>query len=66
MDIADNADKQVEDFQRYSAMTKKPEGPAPTGACLYCDEALALPKRWCDSDCRDAFEKQLRRNYGAN
>lgn len=28
------------------------------GACLFCDEPLPVDRRWCDSDCRDAWEKE--------
>lgn len=35
-----------------------------TGACLFCGQGLAfsvlddLPPRWCDSDCRDHWERE--------
>jgi len=27
-----------------------------TGKCLCCEEPLAPPLRWCDSDCRDDWQ----------
>lgn len=33
----------------------KPEAVA-TGLCLWCDEVLDPKKRWCDADCRDAWQ----------
>lgn len=40
---------------------KKPEGPAPTGRCLYCDELVEDTRRWCDAECREHWEKEARR-----
>lgn len=37
-----------------------PEAQA-TGECLYCTELLAEGKRWCDTDCRDGWEREKRR-----
>lgn len=66
MDIADSAGKQVEQFTEWAAHNRKPEGPPFTGTCAHCGEDVAAPRRWCDKDCLTAFEKLLRRNYGAN
>ena len=32
-----------------------------TGFCLWCNEKLPAEQRFCDSDCRDDFEKRNRR-----
>lgn len=40
---------------------KKPEGPAATGRCLYCDEILDDQRRWCDAEHREQWEKEARR-----
>lgn len=47
-----------EEIARRSALvtSKKPEGPAATGACLYCGERLPRPMRWCDADCRNEWQ----------
>ena len=29
-----------------------------TGKCLNCDEIVEPPKRWCDGDCRDDWERR--------
>ena len=42
------------------AASRKPEGPAVTGACLNCDEPLAPPCRWCSPDCLFDWQKQER------
>jgi len=31
-----------------------------TGACLNCREPVASGLRWCDTDCRDDWEKRDR------
>lgn len=31
------------------------------GVCLYCREVVDAPKRWCDGDCRDGWERERRR-----
>lgn len=61
MDIADASDKQVEDFQLFSRLKKKEEGPKYSGFCFNCDEGLEQPRRWCDSDCRTEWERRARR-----
>jgi len=60
MDDADLSDlKQEELLRRQIAytMTKKPELPA-TGECYNCEEELPPGARFCDSDCRDDWEKR--------
>ena len=47
-----------EEQERAAARTlRKPEGPAATGRCLYCDEALG-ERRWCDVECARQWEKE--------
>lgn len=29
-----------------------------TGFCLNCDEPVQHPRRWCDAECRDDWEKE--------
>lgn len=62
--MSDNLDiaAEREEIDRNIAMaTKRPVGPEPTGECLHCGEAVEDPRRWCNSDCRDAWEKGQRR-----
>lgn len=66
MDIADSADRQVDQFLQHAAAVKKPEGPQYTGFCANCGEELAAPMRWCNVECRDEEQKRTRRMYGAN
>lgn len=29
-----------------------------TGLCLNCEVAVDYPRRWCNADCRDDWEKE--------
>lgn len=40
------------------AKSRKPEGPAPTGFCLNCGEALPPFQRWCDHDCYSDWSRR--------
>ena len=63
-DIADDADRQIEQFIARAAQTKRPEGPRYTGRCANCLEAVAEPKRWCDAECRDQEQRRTWRRNG--
>jgi hypothetical protein len=62
MDDADRA-KEVEQIPidlaiaaaRHAATT-----PAPCGICYHCDAIVPPGCRYCDADCRDDHERQLR------
>lgn len=59
-DDADKADFQQEMFREAAMKMRRQEGPLPTGKCLFCDEPLPMPHRWCDVDCREDWEKRAR------
>ena len=63
-DIIDNANDLValaEDTALKNIRANlKPEAEF-TGNCLWCDEEVKAPKRWCDTDCRDLWEKDRTR-----
>ncbi len=62
--MSDNFDiaTEREEFFRDNALReRKPAGPVATGRCLHCDEVLDDVRRWCDSDCRDGWEKSRAR-----
>ena len=61
MDDADRAAPEIERYILEAARHKKPEGPVPTGRCLYCDEILDDQARWCDAEHREQWEKEARR-----
>lgn len=56
-DLIDGASEVAAQFLQSSLTTKRPEGPAPCGFCYNCNEPLAAGLRWCDTDCRDDYEK---------
>jgi hypothetical protein len=55
-DLADLAQIQQE---RLEPLTRRraPDAPNATGFCLFCGEPLAAGLRWCDTDCRDDWER---------
>lgn len=60
-DFADlGADREQQDLALALAQ-RKPAGPAPTGYCLCCGEAVDDGRRWCDAECRDAWQADQRR-----
>lgn len=68
MDDADRASDR-EDIARAAAVEAvraRIERLPSLGYCYYCGEALRAGKRFCDSDCRDDYERQeeLQRRLG--
>lgn len=59
-DIIDQANEAAEMFNRAAVSQRKPEGPAATGFCLNCEARLRESARWCDTHCRDDWDKALR------
>lgn len=60
MDEADRAQSEVERSLAEAMRTRRREGPPATGQCLWCDEPVEAPRRWCGSDCRDQWETHRR------
>lgn len=42
--------------RHFAQSIRKPEGPAATGFCLYCEDFVVAPLRWCNADCRDDWQ----------
>lgn len=57
-DLGDKAQDAADLFFDIALKHRKAEPPPFTGACLFCEEPVAYPLRWCDADCRDDWEKQ--------
>ena len=57
MDEADAANEHIERERNALLAHRKPSGPVATGRCLNCGAVLARGLRWCDSACRDDWEK---------
>ncbi len=52
---------EVEQLLRDAALKNaknKPAGPVATGECLFCQEPVLSPNRWCDAYCRDDWQKE--------
>lgn len=57
-DIADiTADRDEHEAPMRAAASRRPEGPKPTGRCHWCEEPVASAARFCDSDCRDDYQR---------
>lgn len=62
-DDIDRAQNEVERSLAEALRTRKPSGPQATGHCLFCDESVSGSQRWCDTWCRDRWER-LRGRHG--
>ena len=60
-DEIDRADQEVELDLARALRKRRPEGPVANGYCHFCDEPVADEMRWCDTGCRDAWERLMRR-----
>lgn len=65
MSFSDSSDhaSEVEDrlkeyeLQRIRQARNKASSMPPSGYCYYCSSSVATPKLWCDSDCREDWER---------
>lgn len=69
MDDADRAEEKIEqalDDALAEVRRAQDKGPRAVGACNYCGEPLPDHMRFCDADCRDAWdhEQRIRRMTG--
>jgi hypothetical protein len=65
--MADEVDRTAERQEREAGYllraARKPEGPKPSGFCLYCEMQFTdMLKRFCDAACRDDYERIKSRN----
>lgn len=62
-DIADQAAYTIElaTEQAIEAARQSHSSAVYTGRCLYCRAPTEEGRRWCDSDCRDDWERNNRR-----
>ena len=56
-DDIDRAQNEVERSLGQALRTRKPAGPVANGRCHYCGELLGDTQRWCDTGCRDNWER---------
>ena len=59
-DEADRAEEQEEAMRQAAIRTRKAEGPVYTGVCANCGYDGEFPKRGCDADCREDWQKRAR------
>jgi hypothetical protein len=60
-DFADEAQKTIELEQAgHLAKSKRPTGPQADGFCHYCNGNVESLMRWCDTECRDAYDEEQR------
>ena len=60
-DNLDRANDELEMSLAQALRQRKPEGPMPTGRCLWCDDITNDFVRWCNADCRDQWESANKR-----
>ena len=63
-DWIDNSVAQQEATLSAQASARRAEGPAATGFCLHCAEALPEHVRWGDASCRDQWEREQKLRVG--
>lgn len=63
MDIADRYEQDRAFLEKVYKPNLKKEA-EPTGYCLFCGEPIHVKgRRWCDADCRDAWQKEKNRKH---
>ncbi len=66
MNDADRAQRSLEHFSQLNiAQLRQQPAPKANGLCLYCQTRVANGVLFCDSDCRDDFERLARRKARA-
>jgi len=60
MDDADRAEDLIEHAVEDGIEEARRGAPGPTaiGYCLFCATPLPDAQRWCDADCRDAWQHE--------
>ena len=61
--MADQLDRAQQEHDLHLSLQLKHRNPAlpVTGYCHWCGDIAPADARFCDSDCRDDFEKDQRR-----
>jgi RNA polymerase-binding transcription factor DksA len=64
MDDIDRASEREQELTREALSKRMAEGPKATGYCLQCGQPFVVRhyevesgRRWCDSQCRDDWER---------
>lgn len=60
--MADEVDITTEreeiNIQNAIKASRTAKGPDANGRCHWCDEIVSDEHRWCDADCREAWERE--------
>ncbi len=60
--MADDVDRTSERMLNEEVFLRKasrrPEGPIPTGRCLYCDDIVGDAMRWCSDECSHDWQAE--------
>ena len=59
MTLDDDATMREEQFLKVALTNRKPDGPAATGRCLYCNAELPDTRRWCDKWCQEDWTLEI-------
>ncbi|MFZ6730593.1 DUF2116 family Zn-ribbon domain-containing protein [Undibacterium sp. Ji42W] len=58
-DVADSSDKLIEVFTSQAiSFASRDHYVQSNGHCLFCDEAISHDEQFCNTDCRDDFDKE--------
>lgn len=57
-DDADRAQQHIDAELAHLVARRRAEAPAATGFCLHCGAVVDPPRRWCDADCRDDWQRE--------
>ena len=63
-DDADRAQQHIEAELGGLLSRRCAEAPAATGLCLNCGAVVDPPRRWCDADCRDDWQRMTGKHHG--
>lgn len=56
-DEIDRAQARDQERREDALRHRKPEAPKEGGECLWCGDRLPVTRRWCNSECRDAWQR---------
>jgi len=57
MDEADLAQQMIEREEALMRRARRLPALPYSGQCYWCGEDVAAPRRWCDAECRDHWER---------
>lgn len=61
MDEADITSQRQEQELAFLLRARRPVQIQPKGACYFCDEPVSDKRLFCDSDCRDDWERRQKK-----